>query len=102
MPDNRIPQEFSDEEDPLEIRESYGKAKSGMTHQTAQYYKLEARHQAIRVTGTRKQSKLCPGYRPKIHSKKKKEEYRKKKKNKKKDDISEVDLEKRIAWSWGI
>jgi len=40
MFDNRIPKEFSDEEDPLEIRESYGKAKSDITHQITQYYRL--------------------------------------------------------------
>jgi len=45
------------------------------------------------VTGIRKQSRLCPGYRPKIHSKKKKEEEKKKEKNKKKDDIIEIDLQ---------
>ena len=74
MFDNKIPKEFSDEEDPLENRESYGTVKKDITHQITHYYKLGAKHQVIRVNGIRKQCRVCPGYRPKIHCKKKKKE----------------------------
>jgi hypothetical protein len=49
------------------------------------------------VSGIRKQSRLCPGYRPKIHSKKNKKEAKKKEKNYKKGDIIEIDLEENIV-----
>jgi hypothetical protein len=57
------------------------------------------------MTGIRKQSRPCPGYRPKIHSKKQKNKKKKKKKKKeeenkkeknKKGDIIETGLEKQI------
>jgi hypothetical protein len=37
---NEFWKEATDEEVPLEIRESYGKAKSDMTHHISQCYKL--------------------------------------------------------------
>lgn len=56
-----------------------------------------AQHKAKRVTGIRKQSRPCLGYRPKMQSKKKKEEDNKEERNKKEDGVFETDLEKHIV-----